>query len=131
MKKKLLTLIACCALLASCSSNKSSQSEKEETLKVSTENVELTDSAFFAQTRILPLETTDASLVQSINAICMAGDTLFLLDNRQQKIFIFDGNGKFINAIHNIGNGPKEYVALSDISIQNGLLAVLCNRPYK
>lgn len=131
MKKELLTLIACCALFASCSPNKSSKSEKEETLKVSTENVELTDSAFFAQTRILLLETTDASLVQSINAICMAGDTLFLLDNRQQKIFIFDGNGKFINAIHNIGNGPKEYVALSDISIQNGLLAVLCNRPYK
>ena len=83
MKKKLLTLIACCALLASCSSNKSNQSEKEETLKVSTEKVELTDSAFFAQTRILPLETTDASLIQSINAICMAGDTLFLLDNRK------------------------------------------------
>lgn len=91
----------------------------------------LVDTTFFAQARLIPLETTDNAQIRRIDGICASGDTLFLWDRLQKKIFIYDMNGKFIHTIQDIGNGPNEYVSISDICVYNKQLLCLYELPHK
>jgi hypothetical protein len=91
------------------------------------------DTSFLRLTDIVYLETTDSSLIADIKKIAADDDYLFVFDRKQRKVFIFDENGKFINQISRIGQGPNEYASLWDISVDpfNKNLMLWCDRPYK
>lgn len=93
----------------------------------------LEDTIFFKSTIMLPLETDSSALIGYINRIYMADDTLFVFDKNFQSIIIYDTKGKYINSIQNVGAGPKEYIDLGDICVDNTNkeLLVLCTRPSK
>lgn len=93
----------------------------------------LKDTAFFKTRVMLPLETNNAALIGEISRIYMADDTLFILDDNFKNIIIYNKEGKYINSIQNVGAGPKEYIDLGDICVDNfnRELVVLCTRPSK
>lgn len=93
----------------------------------------LKDTTFFKSKVIIPLETNNLALIGEISRIFTADDTLFVLDTNFQSIIIFNKNGEYINSIQNIGGGPKEYIDLADICVdnKNKELIVLCTRPSK
>lgn len=93
----------------------------------------LKDSSFFQSKKILPLETNNLALIGQIGRIYMAEDTLFVFDSSFQSIIIFNSKGQYINSIQNVGAGPKEYIDLGDICVdnKNRELIVLCTRPSK
>lgn len=93
----------------------------------------LKDTSFFQSKRILPLETNNLALIGQIGRIYMAEDTLFVFDSSFQSIIIYDKNGRYVNSIQNVGAGPKEYIDLGDICVdnKNRELIVLCTRPSK
>ncbi|MCK9161006.1 MAG: 6-bladed beta-propeller [Bacteroidaceae bacterium] len=63
--------------------------------------------------RIVPLETKGECLISKIDNIIIADSSIIINDN--QKIYRFDMNGKFMNIIGKIGEGPEEYINLSQI----------------
>ena len=131
MRKIILIIVSIFGLLmAGCNRGNERRIPKVEVIPFSEESFKL-DETFFAQISLVPLETTEQALIRDIDVVSMAGDTLFLLDRRQLKVFIYLTNGKLVNVIQDIGNGPKEYSRIVDIDVHNGALAVLCDAPTK
>lgn len=58
----------------------------------------------------IPLETTENNLIGDIHRIEVFDSLIFLLDNKQRKLLVFNINGKFVQQIGNNGNGPGGYV---------------------
>jgi len=101
--------------------------------QLSTIEERLIDTIFFKNYSIIPLETTNESLFKNINRICRYNDMIYIYDGRMSKIIIFDENGKYVNNIHNIGQGPKEYISAIDFCVDEitGDLILMCDKPYK
>lgn len=132
MKKVLFSLVPIlCLFMTGCNGgNEQKNLQESGPIPLSEESFQLNDT-FFSQISLVQLETTEQALIRRIDVVAMAGDTLFLMDRRQLKVFIYLTNGKLVNVIQDIGNGPKEYSRISDIDVYNGSLAVLCDVPAK
>lgn len=93
----------------------------------------LKDTSFFKSKVVLPLETNNSALIGEISRLYVGDDTLFILDRNFRSVIIYDKVGKYINCIQKVGTGPKEYVDLGDICVDNihKELIVLCTRPSK
>jgi len=66
----------------------------------------------------IKLETTDECLIGEIWKIYSIKDKLIIFDRQISKsIYFFNQDGTFINKISRIGQGPREYVSISDIAI--------------
>jgi hypothetical protein len=75
-------------------------------------------SSLFKKVKPIPLETTDESLIGYIRNVQIFDGKIFVLDKDFAKgVFVFDMDGKFIRKIGRIGQGPGEYVYLSDFTI--------------
>jgi len=72
----------------------------------------------FRKIEIIPLETTDSSLIGG-----MAANTVFfnnhyyILDGLSESFYCFDEYGKFVKKIANEGQGPQEYFHAGDFVI--------------
>lgn len=71
----------------------------------------LTDSC-----RLIPLETTDDSLLGKIYKIKKHNNTYYLLSD-DRWILRFDENGKFISSLNCLGSGPEEYTYIGDFDV--------------
>lgn len=74
------------------------------------------------------LETTDNNLIGKISQLLFAENLLIVVDGENTKsIYFFDIHGSFKHSICNIGNGPGEYVEISNVCVVPGKrqLAVL------
>lgn len=84
----------------------------------------LSPDSLFCMKEILPLETTSECLISDIDKLEIADDKLYILDDSQDMIFIFDRKGKYLNRIADIGRGPNEYYELSDFHIDDNLIYI-------
>jgi hypothetical protein len=64
----------------------------------------------FKNIDIVPLETTDDCLIQSIGKVVIKDSLIFFSD--LYNLFVFNRKGKFLNKIGNKGQGPEEYISL-------------------
>jgi len=71
----------------------------------------------FNDVEVIPLETTDSSLIVYPFEVIEHKGNLYIYDLHLTKVFVFDGKGKFLCQIGNKGQGPNEYSWLSSISI--------------
>jgi hypothetical protein len=129
MKNILITVFL--GLCVSCTTQK--ESNGGIAVSLSEMKNSLTDTVYFKSSRILPLETNDNSLLKKINRICNQDDKFFVLDKYLNKIVVFDTDGKYINHIQRIGNGPAEYESIMDFCLDpvRKRILLLCDRPYK
>ena len=79
-------------------------------------SIELALSDILEDIRIVPLETTDASLVTSGGSSIMFVTDRYIIASGTDKVLLFDKDGRYLKSILNKGNGPNEYQYL------NGLL---------
>lgn len=79
----------------------------------------------FSDIEIIPLETTDKSLINNITKVISLGDKYYIFDKKQNKIFLFDQDGRFLNEINDIGSGPEEYIDISDFDINDQIITLL------
>ncbi|KAA6313852.1 hypothetical protein EZS27_035441 [termite gut metagenome] len=93
----------------------------------------LIDTLIFKNFISIPLETNDKNFLQEISRVTINNGRIYVFDDRLDKICIFDDKGKYINQIHSIGEGPKEYLAIIDFCLdeKNNEVLLLCDRPYK
>lgn len=67
--------------------------------------------------RLIPLESSDESLIAHVTKIITDSNKIFIYDRIQNQIFIFEKNGKYLSKINQKGRGPHEYMALTDLKI--------------
>ena len=77
----------------------------------------LTDEDILNAINVIPLETTDDCLIQPDIQQMEVFDGKFYILDRQEKLFVFDRNGKFLHYIGRKGPGPEEYIAVSHFYI--------------
>ena len=71
-----------------------------------------------ASCSFIQLETNPQCLIGEITKTLIYKERLYILDKRRtQSVFIFDLQGKWISTIARVGQGPGEYLTLTDIFI--------------
>lgn len=74
-------------------------------------------SDFFKAPKVVLQETKPECVVQNIRSLEIYKEDIYILDDRANKLYIFDGNGKFKRTISSPGRGHGEYMKLADFSI--------------
>ena len=118
MSKNIMLTLCITALLYSCTATKSSSDFSNEIFVDVEQSVELP----LQRGRIIPLETSDSSLLYDIVSIDQVKDKYFI--RSRNKILTFDTEGNYLYNISGIGQGNKEYVNLSSFFIKNEELCI-------
>ena len=71
----------------------------------------------FGEVQLIPLETTDNSLMADITLAKIQNDTLFFFSRKQFALYMFNSKGKYLNKISKVGQGPEEYFMIHDFDI--------------
>jgi hypothetical protein len=80
---------------------------------------ELESSILFSKIELIPLETTDSSLVSTIRQMIFTDEFIIMSDNKNI-ISVFDKKGNFIsNSKKRYGQGPEDYGILMGMSLNN------------
>ncbi|GHT52465.1 hypothetical protein FACS189440_22000 [Bacteroidia bacterium] len=113
-KKILISLVS--ILLVACSNV-----EKKETFKIKFDfdkkTSDIHDIGLINDVQIINLDCEEVTL-GIIDKIIRYKDRIYIMDKKQtQSIIIYDTLGHFINQISKRGNGPEEYVQLTDMLI--------------
>ena len=77
---------------------------------------EILMSEITTNVQIIPLETSEKSLIQKIEKIVKKGGLYYIQDG-SKRLLVFDANGKYLNTISGIGAGPGEYAYLKDFDV--------------
>lgn len=133
--KKILNYMLCASLSLSISCNYLSNSAVADYSNVTqiqydekAENVigidKIVDSYSYVR-----LESGKSSLIGKIDQLLLCDSFIVVVDKRIAKsIFVFDYNGKFINRISRLGNGPGEYLLINHVAINdNNEVCILDN----
>lgn len=111
MKKIYLSFVSVC-LFISCTSTTETPTcttiDLQEEYKATPTDIQLKDLA--SDIKEIPLETTDSSLLSSIDKIVFDNENFYIKSN--EKCYIFDDNGKFISTFGHKGEDPEGYVHL-------------------
>ena len=77
------------------------------------------------------LETISESLIGHIDKIQTRDDKIYILDERNGLMLVFDTSGKFIRRLGTKGRGPGEYLNMSDFALCDSVILVLDVRQFK
>ncbi len=116
-------------LCASCS-KKQMGDPSETVLKVDLEEFALAFGDLFARSELIPLETQDSCLIVDIEKVIPYGDQLLIFDPIRPALYAFDKGGRFIRQISRKGNGPGEYLAISDVFVDRKMGYICFLSPY-
>ena len=128
--KTYIYIIIALLLVASCSKSKEASMSELETITIDYEEMPLlnTDS-IISDIRFIRLETTENNLVSRIDKIFFINENIVIVDKLGSKsIHIFNKNGKYVSKVSHLGNGPQEYLNITDVDITpSGLIAIKDN----
>jgi hypothetical protein len=74
-------------------------------------------SDIFDNITLIPLETTDESLIGSVSKVAVIDSIIYIQCNRSLSLLMYDMQGHFLNKICKIGQGPGEYTYLNDFTV--------------
>jgi hypothetical protein len=119
MKRNIIILIFV-GILFSCNNERSDSDIEIIQLKSS---LRKKASDLFKEVKVIPLETTDLSLIVRIKRLEIWNDKIFVLNELQshRNILCFDLGGKFLFSIDRIGQGPGDYSYLGDFILDKNL----------
>lgn len=72
---------------------------------------------FYRLKEVIPLETTDSSVMGDIMKVVAVKDRIFVAPWNGKSIFIYDRKGKYLGRIDKEGRGPGEYLQISDFMV--------------
>ncbi|MDR0961381.1 MAG: 6-bladed beta-propeller [Mediterranea sp.] len=83
-------------------------------------------SDIVSEMNVIKLETTDLSLINIRRFRRAIFNQDYILIAQTDKVFLFDGKGKFLRTIGKKGNGPGEYqfIAATSFDFQKGLIYI-------
>ena len=122
MKKTILIGVLALALGA-CSKQ---VKENSNVIQVDIENVQPMNLADFVESiQLVPLETTDESLIKRIERMVIRDGKVYI-QNDLQDVLVFDENGKFLlSTAQRRGQGPEDYFMMMSMDVTNdGLISI-------
>ena len=131
MKKYILGVLV--TLLSCSTNNQSKEIDGDEmiTVNINDQTVKpLPYDSIFSDIQYVKLKSTGKNLLGEINQLYFSDSLIFVIDNRiTNAINIYDYNGNLENRICNIGSGPKEYVNMNYVTMdeENKFLVVTEN----
>ena len=119
MNLSLKVSIIVCLLLSGCQIEK--DIENSILLDIDpTDAQKLQMSEWFQKIELIPLETIPESFIAENSKALFHGERYYIMDRRQNALFVFDNEGKFIfNTKSLIGTGPGEYNSILDFCINS------------
>jgi len=69
---------------------------------------------------LIPLAVPDSMFLSIVSEIKLIGDDYLVFDEKQAMLFRFDETGKFIRTYGSKGEGPGEYLGISDFEVSDG-----------
>lgn len=115
MKTKILATISLMLLLGCGSISTSSDGimniKVDDCQKIDENRVVHDD--FIKSTDYIALETTDESLISEIKQIEFHNQLIYIYDDNQSQLLVFNSKGEFVRQIGKRGNGPEEYIAIN------------------
>ncbi|MEQ8925286.1 MAG: 6-bladed beta-propeller [Fulvivirga sp.] len=124
----ILLILLISSLLSNCDSNVESKSHTELIrIKIgSNERDQKKDILNILQDlSFIPLETNSESLIRRIAKVENVEDRLYIHDQMNDAILVFDIDGTFLHKIGSIGAGPGEFIDLQDFCIDRSSNEVL------
>ncbi|NCB69924.1 MAG: 6-bladed beta-propeller [Bacteroidia bacterium] len=79
------------------------------------DNVSIYD--FFSNIEIVKLDLNDSSVISYFGKVISYNDMYYILDYRFPVIYLYTNQGKYLSKIDNQGQGPNEYIQISDFEI--------------
>lgn len=70
-----------------------------------------------AKTDIVSLEVTDESILGSLNQVSVTSGDIWVSHHKESLVYRFSREGKYLNKVGKIGQGPGEYIQLQDFFI--------------
>lgn len=133
--KHILLLLFIVSVFFSCKqSGEMSENSRVENIVIdSDKNIQVPYDSLIERIEFIKLETTEDNLIGEISQVLFVDSLLIVVDSKSAKsISVFDLNGDFKNKIGNIGNGPAEFVEISNVIIvpETNHVCVL-DRPQK
>ena len=114
MKNRFIVILIIVLSFSSCKKNNQEQSVSVINVSFSNmkESVNLSD---FGSSTLVSLETNDSALIGNIAKIITTKNNIYISDNNS--LFEFSSDGKYLGKISKQGNGPGEYISISDFQI--------------
>lgn len=109
----LATLLA----LAACKSDKLPASGRTKELIVNLAPTDPSYKEFFKQCDVIKLDSDPQAIMSMIKKVDVFNDSLLLFDRNKSNVFLFASDGKFLNRIGTIGEGPEDYYLCYDFNI--------------
>lgn len=113
-------------LLLGCSANKKQATASHSTIPVINLSEDISPvtslplSEAVSEVDIVPLEVTDESMLYEIQEAKVTDHDIWIAPTREFYIYRFSRDGKFLNRIGIIGQGPGEYVNFSTFLVDEG-----------
>lgn len=110
--KKCFYLLLLTWILASCSSQ--TKETKNNVLKATLKETEVSLKDLFSRIEVIPLETNDTALMDHVHRIRKVNNKYYILNEDYPgftyiNILIYDVEGNFLHSIGKKGQGPEEY----------------------
>lgn len=106
--------------LFSCKGNSPEMSDRvgEKVIPVDVNNeIEISIYDLFSKVEIIPLEVSESSLLyEYIDKTIFHNNLYYVMPAKQNILFVFDSQGKYVDQINKQGNGPGEYNELEDFN---------------
>ena len=80
---------------------------------------------------IVPLETKDDCLIGEITYLIYQDHKIYIADNLSKAVYVFDEKGKLLSTLRKVGEGPKEYLAISAFTVHDSQLLIYDNMKRK
>ena len=119
-----------CTTIASCSKSKEASMSELETITIDYENGPLVCfDSIVSDIKFIKLETKENNMIGNIYKMLITNDRIIIADKFNSKsVHLFDISGKHISKLSNLGNGPQEFLNITDIDITpSGLIAIKDN----
>lgn len=119
LRKNLLAIFVLTFTLTNCSSNNDHDQKELKNINISVNAFKSSGniSDFLEVTELIPLETTDNSLVNNIDRIKKFREQIYIFDQRSRKLLRFKSDGSFLGQIGRIGKGPGEYTSIIEFEL--------------
>lgn len=79
--------------------------------------IEWGDTTILSHTKAILLEVTEYSLINEITHLELFNDSIYICDKKENKMLVFDINGKYSHSIGKRGNAPGNFLSVSTFYI--------------
>ena len=130
MFKKIICNVCSLITLGTCLTSCTQDCDKFETITIDIDNHRyVTKDDIIEKVDFIRLETTEDNIISNVSYLHFYKDKVIVTDNyKANAIFVFNKDGKFLNRISNYGNGPHEYLDITDVDVTpSGLIVIKDN----